>query len=86
VNPLSHLLAAARALLLVQSAWADPLPRAKPEDVGLSSARLERLGQILRADVARGRLPGAVVLIAPGEDLLARDGKLAGQFDWLRYR
>src|SRR3970040_118424 len=64
MNPLPHLLAAALALLLVPSAWADSLPRAKPEEVGLSFARLERLGQILRADVERGRLPGAVVLIA----------------------
>jgi len=43
---------------------ADPLPRAKPESVGMSSARLARIGAVLKADVDRGRLPGAVVAIA----------------------
>ena len=43
---------------------ADPLSRAKPEDVGMSSARLARIGQVLNADIERGRLPGMVVAIA----------------------
>src|SRR4029077_12864137 len=49
---------------------ADPLPRAQPEAVGLSSARLARIGQVLNADIERGRLPGMVVAIA-------RKGQLA---------
>jgi CubicO group peptidase (beta-lactamase class C family) len=48
----------------VGSAVADPLPTAKPESVGLSSARLERLAQAIRADVAQGKMPGAVVAIS----------------------
>jgi CubicO group peptidase (beta-lactamase class C family) len=40
------------------------LPTAKPEDVGLSSARLARITETLKADVERGRIPGAVVVIA----------------------
>src|SRR4051812_22983174 len=48
---------------------ADPLPRAKPESVGMSSERLARIGEVLRADVDKGRLPGAVVAVA-------RKGKL----------
>jgi len=41
------------------------LPRAEsPEQVGLSSARLERLGAVIREDVERGLIPGAVVVIA----------------------
>jgi CubicO group peptidase (beta-lactamase class C family) len=48
---------------------ADPLPRAKPEQVGMSSERLGRIGEALRADVEKGRLPGAVVAVA-------RKGKL----------
>jgi len=48
---------------------ADPLPRAKPETVGMSSERLARIGEALRADVEKGRLPGAVVAVA-------RKGKL----------
>src|SRR5207237_6754617 len=49
---------------------ADPLPRAQPESVGLSSERLARIGQVLNADIERGRLPGMVVAIA-------RKGRLA---------
>ena len=49
---------------------ADPLPAAKPEIVGLSSVRLERLAQAIKQDVDNGRMPGAVVAIA-------RKGKLA---------
>ena len=41
-----------------------PLPRAKPEEVGMSSVRLGEIAKILNADVARGRLPGAVIAIA----------------------
>jgi CubicO group peptidase (beta-lactamase class C family) len=40
------------------------LPTASPEEVGLSSARLDRLSQVMRDEVARGRVPGAVALIA----------------------
>ena len=43
---------------------ADPLPRAKPESVGMSSARLARIGETLKADVDKGKLPGAVVAVA----------------------
>ena len=48
---------------------ADPLPVAKPAAVGMSSQRLERIGQTLRIDIDKGRMPGAVVAIA-------RKGKL----------
>lgn len=43
---------------------ADPLPRAAPEEVGMSSQRLARVGTAIRADVEAGRTPGAVVAIA----------------------
>src|SRR5271166_595303 len=39
-------------------------PTALPEEIGLSSARLDRLSQVMRDEVARGRVPGAVALIA----------------------
>src|SRR5437773_1860335 len=45
-------------------ALAAELSAAKPEQVGLSSERLDRITQVLRADVERGRIPGAVVLVA----------------------
>ncbi|MGB7717338.1 MAG: serine hydrolase domain-containing protein, partial [Pseudolabrys sp.] len=41
------------------------MPRAnKPEDVGLSSQRLQRIRDTLQADVDKGAVPGAVMLIA----------------------
>jgi CubicO group peptidase (beta-lactamase class C family) len=43
------------------------LPRAEaPEQVGFSSARLETLAAVVRRDVERGLIPGAVVLLARG--------------------
>ena len=47
-----------------------PLPDATPEDVGLSTARLARLGSVMRGEIERGRVPGAVALVA-------RRGRLA---------
>jgi CubicO group peptidase (beta-lactamase class C family) len=41
-----------------------PLPTAAPEEVGLSAARLRRLGDVMRGEIDRGRVPGAVALIA----------------------
>jgi CubicO group peptidase (beta-lactamase class C family) len=47
------------------------LPMAsRPEEVGLSSQRLRRIGEVLGADAQQGRLPGAVALVA-------RRGKVA---------
>jgi len=48
---------------------ADPLPRAKPEEVGMSSEKLARIAEVINADVQKGRLPGAVIAVA-------RKGKL----------
>ena len=45
-------------------AVAGGLPSAKPEEVGMSAARLARIGEVLRADVESGRIPGAVVVVA----------------------
>lgn len=41
-----------------------PLPTAAPADIGLCPARSAHLLQVLRERVARGHLPGAVVLVA----------------------
>jgi CubicO group peptidase (beta-lactamase class C family) len=40
------------------------LPFAAPEEVGLSPARLKRLDDVLRGDIDRGLVPGAVALVA----------------------
>jgi CubicO group peptidase (beta-lactamase class C family) len=59
------------AALLTSAALCQPLPLAKrPEDIGFSSARLERLRDQMLADVKSGRIPGAVLLVA-------RQGKIA---------
>ena len=41
-----------------------PLPHAVPEAVGLATAGLARLGRVLRGEIERGRVPGAVALVA----------------------
>lgn len=64
MNALVIVLAVVLSLVLTGPAGAAGLPTAKPEEVGLSPERLQRIGQALRADVERGRLPGAVVLVA----------------------
>src|SRR5262245_46169432 len=57
-------------LLLAHAAMAEPLPTAAPESVGLSSERLGRITEYLRKDIAKGTIPGAVLLIS-------RRGKVA---------
>src|ERR1043165_5379983 len=47
----------------------DPLPRGKAEQVGMSSERLGEIEKIIKADIKKGRLPGAVIAVA-------RKGKL----------
>lgn len=65
------------SVVLVSIARAAPLPEALPEDVGMSSARLERLSAAMQRAVDSGELPGVVVV-------LARDGKLvySNTFGW----
>src|SRR5262245_33871236 len=57
---------------------ADPLPRANPEDAGLSSQRLALIAKTVNAEIARDQLPGAVLAIA-------RRGKLV-YFETFGYR
>lgn len=45
-------------------AFAQALPTAAPESVGMSSARLNKITDILRQEVADKKLPGAVVMVA----------------------
>jgi CubicO group peptidase (beta-lactamase class C family) len=69
-----RILASTLCLLASTAAFADdPLPRAKPEDVGLSSERLARISATLKADIEAGRIPGAVIAIARHGKLVALD-------------
>ena len=47
----------------------EPMPVAKPEPLGFSSARLQRLTDTYQGYVDRGELPGAVLLIARGDKI-----------------
>ncbi len=59
------------ATCIAFSALAEGLPKANhPEEVGFSSERLKRLTDAFQADVDKGAIPGAVVLVA-------RNGKVA---------
>jgi CubicO group peptidase (beta-lactamase class C family) len=64
------LLTALLCLVTFVVAQAQSLPSAKPEQVGLSSERLNKITARLKADVEQGIVPGAVVLVA-------RHGKVA---------
>jgi CubicO group peptidase (beta-lactamase class C family) len=44
--------------------WAQSVATAKPEEVGLSAERLQRIGQVLNREIEQGKLPGAVVVVA----------------------
>jgi CubicO group peptidase (beta-lactamase class C family) len=58
------------AVAAASAAWAQSLAPAKPEEVGLSSQRLERVGQFFKQEVDQGRIPGVVIAVA-------RKGRLA---------
>jgi len=64
------LLAALFTISTAVTAFAQSLPGTKPEQVGLSSERLQRLMDVIKADVDKRVIPGAVVLVA-------RHGKVA---------
>ena len=51
-------------VLFAPGVWAQGLPTAKPEQVGLSSERLERVSRVLRGEIEAGKIPGAVALVA----------------------
>ncbi len=57
-------------LLLSVVAFAQDLPTAKPEAVGLSSERLERIATVVQRDIDDKRIAGAVTLVV-------RHGKVA---------
>src|SRR5262244_3516359 len=66
----SRLFVAIVVALCAVQVWAADLPQAKPEAVGLSAERLDRVGKVLRAKVDAGEIPGFVALVA-------RHGKIA---------
>jgi CubicO group peptidase (beta-lactamase class C family) len=69
---LTKLVAAFAAIFLATVVWAQPLPLAKPEEVGMSSQKLAKIGQALKKEADDGSFRGAVVMVA-------RKGKLVYQ-------
>jgi CubicO group peptidase (beta-lactamase class C family) len=65
-------------LLFPGLSWAQSLGLAKPEDVGFSRERLDRIAGTINTDIAKGAIPGAALLIV-------RNGKIAfyESFGWL---
>jgi CubicO group peptidase (beta-lactamase class C family) len=66
-------LAFSASIVAFAPAWAlspEPLPTAAPEQVGMSGQRLARISDVLKQEIEKGNLPGAVVMVA-------RKGKLA---------
>jgi len=70
MNRLQRFIASVALWALACVAFAADLPRATPESVGLSSARLENIRKVLDAKVDAGEFPGYVALVA-------RRGKVA---------
>ncbi len=64
MSRLISLLMSVTLVLLGSVAWGQALPSAAPEQVGLSAERLGRVGDALKAEIAKGKLPGAVALVA----------------------
>ena len=52
------------ALLALPLAAASSVPTAKPEDVGVSSERLQRIDQMIQRRIAAGEMTGAVTIVA----------------------
>jgi CubicO group peptidase (beta-lactamase class C family) len=51
-------------LLVLPLAAASSVPTAKPEDVGISSERLQRVSQMIQRRIAAGEMTGAVAIVA----------------------
>ena len=66
---LAVLASALATTLATTQALAQPLPTARPESVGMSAERLDKITSVFQKEVADKKLPGAVVMVA-------RKGKL----------
>jgi CubicO group peptidase (beta-lactamase class C family) len=63
MNPRYPMSFVAGALLMGAAAFAQELPTAKPETVGLNPARLGRIATVVQADIDSGRIAGMVTLV-----------------------
>ena len=58
-------------LLALPLAAASSVPTAKPEDVGISSERLQRVSQMIQRRIAAGEMTGAVAIVARSQEGVA---------------
>lgn len=63
-TPLARLSLCVALAVGAASSWAQGLPKASPESVGMSSERLKRLSTVLKAEIDQGNLPGTVMMVA----------------------
>ncbi len=49
---------------LIAALRTPPLPQAKPESLGLSSIRLQRMSDAFRRDIDKGTIPGVIIMVA----------------------
>ncbi len=66
---------------LPESAFSQPLPFAKPEEVGMSSARLKQAPAIIKEAIAEKNFPGAVLLVARKGKIVLREA--FGESQWI---
>lgn len=57
-------------LTLAAQAWAQGLPAAAPESVGMSATRLDRLKAVMQDSVDKGRIAGIVTVVTRGGKLV----------------
>jgi CubicO group peptidase (beta-lactamase class C family) len=68
-------------LLLVAQIIAQPLPMAKPEDVGMSSTHLNLVKAIIKTAIERKDFPGANILVARKGKIVLREA--IGRCQWI---
>lgn len=83
MKPMMGLAIWSTAVLSAAGVWAQALPTAEPSAVGMSSERLDRIEATFEAEVERGELPGAVIMVARDGQLVysAAVGELAPEAD-----
>jgi CubicO group peptidase (beta-lactamase class C family) len=67
--------------ILISQIFAQPLPIAKPEDVGMSSNRLNLVKAIIKAAIDRKDFPGSAILVARKGKIVLRDA--FGKCQWI---
>lgn len=68
-------------ILVLSSGLASPLPKSKPEKVGMSSARLNQVKSVIQEAIERRDFPGAVLLVGRKGKIVFRQA--FGESQWV---